>query len=255
MTTGSIIKFDNALSAVISCIPIHEGDWDTVSLSDIERINEFLEDSYVHFQELISEDRREKGLNFQHVINICRTLKKYSTWFFLCKSVFQAAKETQDNSVRKKAELAEVVYIHIEVLWIAYLRQIYPETKEFLLPKLSILETIEHRKERKDEELRREETDQVYSYFNGNTREIELRFNLLQKVINGKGGKDVALYEAAAIKLKWITEPIKWPYLKKYFGVIGNHQNISNYLNTSVNKLRDSDVKRCENELLRLSRS
>lgn len=253
MTTGSIIKLDNALSAAMSCIPLYEDDWDSVPVSELYKIKELLGNSYEHFQELISEDRKENGLNFQHVINICRSLKKYSSWFFLCQSAFKADKMSHVEDIRNKAVLAEIIYLQIEILWIAYLRQTYPDTKEYLLPKLSILDSVEIRKERKYEELRKEETNQVYSYFNGNTREKEQRLNILFSAINGKGGKEVALFEAAAVNLGWLTGPINWKSLKDYFGVKGGHQNISNYYNSTNNKLDPKEIKRFENELLRLS--
>lgn len=70
MTSGSIIHLDNALSAIMRTIPPFCGDWDGVSVSDLEQIHDFLTVNYEHFEELIQLELKTSRIISIHVKNI-----------------------------------------------------------------------------------------------------------------------------------------------------------------------------------------
>lgn len=254
MEFKNIIRLDNALSKVISCIPPLWGDWDGVFLSDLEMIHTFLSENFGRFEELIQEMLEKSDAISIHVQNIYFSLLTYRRWCYLCDSDIKLASKSNDEYLQRKAELADEVYIDVEVFWLPYLSIVYPQLDQQTYAQENIITVEGLHKMNKQEAKSISDKIELYSFFEGAPNEQELHIRILQGLFDGKQGLIVATYELAAEQLGWINRPITWTLLQKYFGVKGAYSGIGNHYNSNKkNGIDPIKVKAAKKELLSLS--
>lgn len=124
-----IIKLDHALSKLMICIIPYPDHWNMVSYSDLENIHRLLSENYDDFELYIQQLLGQLPSSYvpYHVENIYSNLIKYRKWCFFCDSIIKDASKSNNEELRRKAKMADEVYIDSELLWITYLTTVYPQ--------------------------------------------------------------------------------------------------------------------------------
>lgn len=232
MDIDNIVRLAQALSKLMLCIPSFSGNWDGVSYSDLEKIHRFLSDNYDDFELYIQRlDRSGRDVPY-HVQTIYNDLLSYRKWRYLCDSIVKNASKSDDEELRRKAEMADEVYIDSEVMWLTYLTIVYPQLRQENCAYENLMPAGQYKKE-KQEAKEAQETEAVYAHFKGSYDQQILHCSILQQELNGKKAMAAACLLMAADHLGWIDGPIEWELLQKYFGVIGSKSGVLNHYNSN----------------------
>lgn len=234
MDIDNIVKLDHSLSKLMICIIPYPDHWNMVSFSDLEKLHEFLSVNQENFELLILQQLSQSGsLVPYHVENIYSNLIKYRKWRYFCDSIIKNASNSNDEELRRKAEMANEVYIDTEIMWLTYLIEVYPQLDQENCVYENLMPAEQYKIDKKSSEKNEQETEAVYAHFKGRYDQQKLHCSILQQELNGKKGTAAACWLMAADQLGWIDGPIEWDILQKYFGVMGSKSGVLNHYNSN----------------------
>ncbi len=244
MTPKTLSYYEGDICARTAFIEPFCTDWDAVSLSSLSTLKDYLLNHYRDFKEIIMNLIHDGVFSHRLLKNIYFSLKKYSRWFFDWQAVIEKQFESDDENVRRKANVATDLVSVIEILWTPIFKDF-----EFLCNAhlngeyLTASERTAIHKMTKEEELRRTETKKLLSSIDANSENDRMRkFDIMYDVLSGLGGKDAAKYLEAAYRLGWLVDKPAHNLLQKYWGVTGNAPAISNAFSVKKKSVGDEKI-------------
>lgn len=243
MNAPDLIEIEYTLDKKLSFIEPYITEWDEVNSSDLIQLCSYLQNEFSNFQRVLLSDT--SNTNVAPIIkDIYYLLKKFTHWYI-------SQETTIDNEHSDKSELVRNAIMLVEVLWVAYINEVYPQSDDSG-ELLTAEERMQMVKELRQDNERDNDEKSLMLLFSGSERQEKIkRIEILQTLLNDTKGREAARYLEAAIQLGWLFKTPSFGLLQKYFGVKGTQGAISKYYSLSGGSMfLEDEIENSKSELV-----
>lgn len=250
MGSTTIPHFYNALRSRFQIFDPYLSGWEDVELSQLNNLQDFVENELVGFQELALNDMTSGYCASWFVSNIAKTINTFLSWAERLPVEYLNPKTGGDEKEHSLRKICFTLSCH----WIPWIYKNYRQLAgdstfaEKIQPAESLGESAKRSKEEREANEMREE---LFKFIIGASPEEKVRvFSAMKELVYGKGDRELAAYIKAAIEMKILTTSPNFKAMKLFWGVANTQGAMSKYFSKVDSLLTEEEVENKKSEII-----